>query len=230
MKIVCLANSFRVGGRCLGGIQLDDNDVPIFENGRPKWIRPVCDTENEQVPTHQAAHISLLDVIEFESIRNTGHGHQSENVLFKGNLNVTSHYSQSQLDRLIENDKFRVIFENRGKAVPADIIGNIDYSLKLLKVDEFEVNEKTYENKEYPQIRLSFKYANNLYDLPVTDPVFLHKYNLNNDVLEGNSHLYLTLSLAAPFNDWYYKLVAGVILSNHERSVIEAEPLILLPF
>ena len=41
MKIVCLANSFRVGGRCLGGIELDQNNNPVIQNGRPfriKWM------------------------------------------------------------------------------------------------------------------------------------------------------------------------------------------------
>ena len=38
MKIVCLANSFRVGGRCLGGIELDQNNNPVIQNGRPPFI------------------------------------------------------------------------------------------------------------------------------------------------------------------------------------------------
>ena len=48
MKIVCLANSFRTGGRCLGGVELDQNNNPVFQNNRPKWVRPVCNTENEE--------------------------------------------------------------------------------------------------------------------------------------------------------------------------------------
>lgn len=224
MKIVCLANSFREGGRCLGGVELDNNNNPVIANGRPKWIRPVCDTENEQVPLEMASHISLLDIVEFKVLKATGHGHQTENILFSGDLNVVGHFNQAQLDRLIENDRHRVIFGNKGKAVPMDVISSMNYSLKLLKVQDFAVKEKTYEGQAYPQIRMSFKYADTLYDLPVTDPVFLHKYKLDNDILEDKTNVYLTLSLAAPYNDWYYKLVAGVITDNHTRQVNIVEP------
>jgi hypothetical protein len=37
-RFVCLANSFKEGGRCLAGIELDNNNNPIIENGHPKWI------------------------------------------------------------------------------------------------------------------------------------------------------------------------------------------------
>jgi len=38
-RFVCLANSFKEGGRCLAGIVLDNNNKPVIENALPKWIR-----------------------------------------------------------------------------------------------------------------------------------------------------------------------------------------------
>jgi hypothetical protein len=32
-RFVCLANSFKEGGRCLAGIELDNNNNPKIENG-----------------------------------------------------------------------------------------------------------------------------------------------------------------------------------------------------
>ena len=212
MRIVCLANSFRVGGRCLGGVALDINNNPIFENGRPKWIRPVCNTEHHEVPTGLVSHINLLDIIEFEFKKNVGSNHQTESVLFKENsIKVIDKYVKKNLIALCENNNFTKIFENKGKAVPEDAISNLSYSLLMVYLKDFEINEKTYEEKEYPQIRLAFRFNNILYDLPITDPNFLHKYQSDNTILNNVNKLFISLSLAAPLNGWYYKLIAGII-------------------
>ena len=36
-RFVCLANSFKEGGRCFAGIELDANNKPLLVNGHPKW-------------------------------------------------------------------------------------------------------------------------------------------------------------------------------------------------
>ena len=43
-RFVCLANSYKEGGRCIAGIELDENDEPIMVDGHPKWIRPVSES------------------------------------------------------------------------------------------------------------------------------------------------------------------------------------------
>jgi len=82
-RFVCLANSFKEGGRCLAGIELDKNNNPIIANGRLKWVRPICNTPHGEVPTDLVAHIEVLDIIEIEV---TGYpdkeDYQSENALF----------------------------------------------------------------------------------------------------------------------------------------------------
>ena len=215
MKIVCLANSFRVGGRCLGGVELDQNNNPILQNGRPKWVRPVCNTEHEEVPVDLVSHISLLDVIEFQSIRANGHGHQSENVLFQTNsIRTNGTFPIGRLNELTDNNRYNVVFGNRGAAVPEHKVGELTYSLKLLSLTEFETNERVFQDRQFPQIKLSFRYNGNLYNFPITDPSFLHNYGLNNDILQGKDIIYVTLSLAAPHQEWSSKLVAGIMFSN----------------
>lgn len=212
MKIVCLANSFREGGRCLGGVALDSNNQPIFENNRPKWIRPVCNTEHHEVPVTLVSHIQLLDIIEFDFVKNAGSKHQTESVLFnEKSIKVTGKFQKNDLMKICENNNFTKLFGNKGKAVPEDAISSLSYSLLLAYAEEFEINVKTYEEKEYPQIRLSFRFNDVLYDLPITDPYFLHQYQSNNAILDGSNKIYISLSLAAPYNDWYFKLIAGII-------------------
>ncbi len=215
MKIVCLANSFRVGGRCLGGIELDENNTPIFLNGRPKWIRPVCNTDHEDVPTNLVSHFSLLDIVEFIDLKVTGHGHQSENILINPNsIQIIGKFAISHLDRISDNDRFDSIFGNRGAAVPEHIVGGLNYSLILLYLNTFETNERIFENRQYPQVKLSFRHNDQLYNFPITDPSFLHKYGINNNILHGKQKIFVSLSLAAPHEEWSSKLVTGIIYDN----------------
>jgi hypothetical protein len=59
---------------------------------------------------------------------------------------------------------------------------------------------------------LAFAHNVNSYDFPITDPVFLQRYQNNHNLLTNVNQLYLSLSLGVVWNDWYYKLVAGIIL------------------
>ena len=215
MKIACLANSFRVGGRCLGGIELDQNNNAVIQNGRPRWIRPVCNTEHEEVPTHLVSHISLLDIVEFESIRATGHGHQSENILFNTNtIQTTGRLSLARLANITDNNRYNVVFGNRGAAVPEHLVDGLTYSLMLLSLDQFETNERVFAGRPFPQIKLSFRHNDHLYNFPITDPTFLHLYGINNNILHGRQNIYVTLSLAAPHEEWASKLVAGIMFDD----------------
>ena len=137
--------------------------------------------------------------------------YQSENVFFAENaINVVGKYPINDLDKFC--DKRKLIFENKGKAVSQELIEELTYSLMFINVDQFEVIQKKYDDNQHkPQVRLEFFYKGNPYDLPVTDPVFLHDYQVNPQLLKNISNLYLTLSLGILHNNWHYKLVAGII-------------------
>lgn len=46
MKIVCLANSRKINGRCIAGREVGGRDT-----GR--WVRPVSDRAHEEVSEHE---------------------------------------------------------------------------------------------------------------------------------------------------------------------------------
>ena len=211
-RFICLANSFKEGGRCLAGIELDANNIPVSVHGKPKWIRPIGNTLHGEVPTHLAAALNILDIIEIEITGKQQENYQSENVLFRENtISVIGRFSQDNLSALCDNRRF--IFENRGKAVSEEAITRLNYSLMLIRTNQFEVIEKTYEDTpNRAQHRLVFTYNDNQYDFPVTDPVFLHRYQTNPDFIEKFNEAFLCLSLGVAWKDWYYKLVAGIIL------------------
>ena len=70
---ICLANSYKHGGRCVAGIEVlwdgEKSKVVRDQSGAAKWIRPVSkETTTGEIPTHQASHINVLDVVRLEGV------------------------------------------------------------------------------------------------------------------------------------------------------------------
>lgn len=212
MRILCLANSVKQGGRCLAGIQLDNNNRPVIQNNRPVWVRPIVKSEHGQLPGFLCSKISPLHVIEIDQASINGTGYQSENTTFQeDSLKVVGSINTSVLDNLCDNETLRIVFGNRGKAVPKEKIQRMNHSLMLVKISDFQVTEKENRYRGRPQVRLTFKYHGNLYDLPITDPLFLIQYEKNPEILDQTKEIYVVLSLGISFRDWYYKIAASII-------------------
>ena len=95
-----------------------------------------------------------------------------------------------------------------------DKINSLDHSLLLIKPKEFEVVERRYDDNEYPQQRLLFKFNEINYDLPITDPVFLRKFQADPSFVQDIEQIYVSMSVGVIHNDWYNKLVAGIISAD----------------
>ena len=71
---ICLANSFKYGGRCIAGIEINvtaDNHWQIIHNadGSPHWIRPIAkDTDYGEIPEGEAIYIKLLSVVKLTGV------------------------------------------------------------------------------------------------------------------------------------------------------------------
>ena len=212
VRFVCLANSFKEGGRCVAGIALDENNNPILENGNPKWVRPICNTTHGEIPIHLVANVNILDIIEIEVLSHPDlNSYQSENVLYEeSSFHLIGSYNKNNLNILYASN--HLIFGNRGKAISEDDINRHNHSLMFIKTTDFEAYQKTYADNPKPQIRMNFTYCGNQYDFPVTDPVFLKKYQTNPDLVNTYSQIDMTLSIGVEHKGWYYKLIAGIIL------------------
>jgi len=210
MRLLCLANSKKEGGRCIAGILLDENNKPISENNKPVWIRPVCKAKNGQVPIELCDTIVPFDIIEINDTDKIGTGYQSENTTFNEKTIVAIDRAENEILNGLHS-KTDVIFGNRGKALPEDTISTLDHSLILVKSSKFKILEKQYAGKADPQIRLEFTYNDDSYDLPVTDIQFLDEYNQDKALLEGKESIDIVLSLGGVHNTWYNKLVATII-------------------
>ena len=178
----------------------------------PKWIRPISSSEHGEIDTNLVSHINLLDIVEIDGINPLGSGHQSENAFYaESSIQVVGTYPRTELDILCENER-PLIFGNKGKAVAQDAIFRLHHSLLLIRVNDFEFKIVSPEwNSDRIQSRLVFSYKANQYDFAITDPAFLEKFENDPECIAGVKELFITLSLALNLNDWYSKLVAGII-------------------
>ena len=206
VQFVCLANSIKLNGRCVAGTVLLNNN-PVLNFGNPTWVRPVSEMEHGEISTALVSQTKLLDILEIDLTKNVGNGFQSENVLFDStSLKKIGTLPYDHLTKFVTTSTDSKIFGNHGKSVHKDVINMIDYSLLMICLDEFSV--KVIDSTK---LRLLFTYNGFGYDLPITDPDFIRNYNSNNQILEGKSEIFVTISLAVEHNEWHSKLIAGIM-------------------
>ena len=109
---ICLANSFKYAGRCLGGIEIEmkDNKYTIVRN-----------EEHGQLPASETRHINILDIIEVDITETCPKYAHSENIHYSNLVRKTRCSKQvDAMDNLCDNIH-KKIFYNCGKAVPTNV-------------------------------------------------------------------------------------------------------------
>ena len=208
-RFVCLANSLKEGGRCVAGIELDANHHPVFHNGLPKWVRPVCPTDHGEIPIQHAIAFDLLDILEMNVTGSKAAGYQSENVSFDPPFVKVGTFKMNGLAFL--SDKRNTLFGNYGKAISVESISELDHSLALLHTRQLHTEFRSTEGRRNkPQLRAGFEHHGTYYDLPITDPIFRERLLDNPHELDDREDIYLCVSIGIPWEGWHYKLVAGV--------------------
>lgn len=226
-QLICLANSWKRGERCVAGI----------EPSTGKFIRPVTDSKEGKIPIYvsylETGEPALLDILEIP-LAETGpdFGYASEN-------------------RLILQGKWRYL----GKVKPTDLIKYCDKSPFVLHNDKKYVSVSYLQTRAFEQrhtlqlvYALQFTveckerarggnvwkgtiYTKNgqlLSDLNITDPVFCERLEAGYRPLKP---CLVTISLSMPWRppDWEHaenpcwKLIAGVIEMVEEKSDVKPQ-------
>ena len=216
---VCLANSYKRGGRCVAGIEIafDANGnwtIARNNDGTPHWLRPI-DTETEygEIPNHVALNIKHFSVVRLIDVVACPEDAHVENVHFS-RIEVCQNGFPSDIETLEQfiDHVHQSIFHNRGKAISAQMLTGINYSLMFIHVQ----NASAYidDNREKSKNRMCFTYYGSEYDLPITDPTFLEELKKAPKRFATIPTVYLTLSLGLEFEGWHHKLVAGVTIPS----------------
>ena len=225
---ICLANSYKRGGRCIAGIEVlfnSPNDWSILqdENGSPKWIRPIANTAYGEIPNYIASKIKYFSIVKLSDVTPCPKVIHIEDVHYF-NMVVCGQIKPS-IDLL---SKFvdcvhNTIFFNHGKAIPSDITFSDAYSLMLIR--PANVSTYTDNNWEKPKIRMKITHCGVTYDFPVTDPVFLDDYRADPCILQKAENIFLTLSLGLDYGGWHHKLIAAVFY-NIQQSIAEEKTIL----
>ena len=220
---ICLANSYKRGGRCIAGIEIlynSPNDWSILhnENGTPKWIRPIAHTTYGEIPNNIASKIKYFSIVKLSNVTPCPKEIHIEDVYYF-NIVVCGQIKPSVdlLSKFVDGVHNNIFF-NHGKAIPSDISFPDAYSLMLIRPEN--VSTYTDNNWDKPKIRMKIMHCGVSYDFPVTDPEFLDACRANPCILQNAENIFLTLSLGLDYEGWHHKLIAAVFY-NIQQSITE---------
>ena len=219
IRIVCLANSRKLAGRCLAGREWTTT-------GAGRWVRPVSERLHQEVSEYERQYEDgsdprVLDIVDVPVLDATPQGYQSENWLLDSRYywSRAGAFSPFELQRLVDPpDRLWIngyhTFNGSNDKVPEELMKGVSSSLRLIRVDALEVRvfapgEAFGNSKRRVQGR--FEHAGDHYALWITDPVYERSYlsKLDGSYIIGSC--YLTVSIGEPYDDSCYKLLAAII-------------------
>ena len=220
-RIVCLANSRKMRGRCIVGKELI-NDQPAG------WIRPVSDRENEEVSEYERQYEDgsdpqLLDIMNVPLLepKLKPESPQHENWLLDPNSYWKKDGCMNWRDLELLVDREESLWLNADSTrnglndrVPLSFAGSLDSSLRFIRVDKlilyvFAPGENFGNFKR--RVQGQFRHDGDEYHLWVTDPKYERSYlKKGNGKYEIGTSL-LTISLGEPHQGHYYKFIAAII-------------------
>jgi hypothetical protein len=221
-RIVCLANSRKLSGRCVAG-------KVLLGHRLGGWLRPVSSREHEEVSEYERQYEDgsdprVLDIIDVPLLEARPKGYQRENWLLDPD-NYWTKAGQARWEDLQRHaDPIAPLwidcystYNGLNDKVPLSLANSLDSSLRLIRVDRlalsvFKPGEAFGNLKRRVQGR--FQHGGTDYALWVTDPIYerRHLAKPNGDYKIGDS--FLTISLGEPYNDFCYKLIAAIIEPN----------------
>lgn len=224
---ICLANSYKRGGRCIAGVEVVSNGNGKWklvhnDDGNPRWIRPIAQTTYGEIPNYLAENIQMLSVVRLSNVDPCPEGAHTENVYYSRIEQFDYDISQllSSMNQFIDS-RHQSIFHNRGRAVSAEMLGGINYSLMLIHPDKASAYRD--ENREKSKNRMKFTYYGVEYDFPISDPAFLDEFKREPERYADIPNVYLAISLGLEFEGWHHKLVAGVIIPANSAKPNDTE-------
>ena len=221
-RIVCLANSRKLAGRCIAGREWDGEQVG-------GWVRPVSEREGQEVSEYERQYEDgsdprVLDVIDVPTIKPAvpkARRWQSENWLLDeewywckaGRVSWFDLPAFLDDERPLWLDGFHT-YQGRNDRIPLSEMAGVAGSLRLVEVAELALVVLTpgeaFGNRKR-RVQGRFRHAGRDYALWVTDPACERRFLAKLDGCYRVERCFLTISLGEPFDGYCYKLIAAVI-------------------
>jgi hypothetical protein len=218
-RIVCLANSRKLSGRCVAGKEWDGTEPGA-------WLRPVSSRETQEVEEEERRYEdgsdpSLLDIIDIPVLKHTPNHFQSENWVLdpKFYWRRTGKLDVRDLRQLLDNTAELWLNGNHTGAGLNDRVTHaeaqqLSNSLYLLRVDNLRLRVfapgADFGNPKR-RVQAKFSHRDVDYWLWVTDPKVERQYLAEDDGEYEVGAAFLTISLGEPHDGYCYKLVAAII-------------------
>jgi hypothetical protein len=216
-QMLVVANSRKMGGRCLAGVSLRDG----------RLVRPISPYGNGALSDKEcrvgAGTPQLLEVVSFVHENSTRDSAQPENVVIT--LAPWKLEGAFELDEALEvllpvAHQGPKLFANSGRAVPEHVAAaGIEASLALIEPEHLRFGHGSQADAHTGSPRALFGFGGQDWSLPVTDfdvgPRILKLpegvYGWAELGLREPKQALLTVSLGTAHEGWHHKLVAAVL-------------------
>lgn len=220
-RIVCLANSRKLEGRCIAGRELHDGVAG-------QWIRPVSSRPHEEMSEYErqfsnGSEPSVLDIMDVRLVEPRPHEYQQENWLVDSNF-IWARRGRAHWDDLAPlAERNGALWINGhhttngyNDMIPLTLACNLRSSLALIHVDKLDVSvvSDVWHGQHRHRVQAHFVWQGEHYRLWVTDTVMESQYLPMPEAIYRLGECYLTISLGEPFRSACFKLIAAVIQRN----------------
>jgi len=218
-RIVCLANSRKLNGRCIAGREWNTDQAS-------GWIRPISHRTNQEISEYERQYEDgsdprVLDIIDIPLMKPQPQNFQTENWLIDPEYYWERVGKVSLLDMpKLTGPETRLwlngysTYNGLNDKIPLEVANSCQHSLTMVHVEDLKLSVfspgEAFGNKKR-RVQGHFSYDQVEYRLWVTDPLFEKRYlakpNGNHDI----GDCFLTVSLGEPFDGAVYKLIASII-------------------
>ena len=219
--IVCLANSYKHGGRCIAGIDLDDGQWIRLHGNSADGALCAC-----EYTLDDGSEPRLLDVIEVElhyALPTDSHPEDWQIAPVRWHP-VSDSPTPAQWQKLADTaDKSATILRGYRDRMSDDEIKAKPLQSSLALICPTEIHWWVREERGKRKYRALFQRHHVTYDFAITDPPWLDQLNLlpaglypHSMFANAATETWLTISLSEAFFGFHYKLVAGVIVRSRQ--------------
>lgn len=214
-RIVCLANSRKMSGRCIAGLEIEGNQVG-------GWIRPVSNRSTEEISLFErrfedGSEPDLLDILEIPMLEPRPHACQTENHLIDEEYYwvKVGDFPRQQLPQLCEVPNPLWVngfnsYNGTNDRIPEAQADSLPASLVLVEPQRLMISVERGLTKL--QVRAEFHVVGRSYKLTVTDPVVeRHFLSRGEGYYTYEKPAVACISIGEPFQGYRYKLVASII-------------------